>query len=339
MEPPTLDDILQKVTNGDLMAIVNVSDDAGAPSETSMPDLEAVAAHSLPMSLGGGAVDALARCAQAEAEADPTKLDQAAVLWAIFAFGEGYDPCGCKDHNINCRNFETTDRAAYPYDRVLELGKVDHWRLISGFDGHPFHIHINPFLVCPLPPEGSPHRNAKGRIFEPPFAHWRDTYLVNLDRQVDLLTEYKKFTGDFVFHCHKLNHEDHGMMELIRVCDPASESCDTLCDGWPCGWRECADGDASCEREVAINDCFLDPTRCLDMVVRCQDCTADGTCPPGSYCGDMSHTDGTLRCEPGCEGDGDCALTDRCDQGACVSAPPCAPPCGPGTTCRHGSCQ
>jgi len=338
-EPPTLDDILQKVTNGDLVAIVNVAASAGTATETTMPDLDAIAARSLPLSLQDGEVDALARCAQAEAETDPTKIDQAGVLWAIFAFGEGYDPCGCKDHNINCRNFETTERADYPYDRVLELGKVDHWRLISGFDGHPFHIHINPFLVCPLPPAGAPHRNTSGRLFEPPFAHWRDTYLVNLDRQVDLLTEYKKFTGDFVFHCHKLTHEDHGMMELIRVCDPATESCDSMCDGRPCGWRECAEGDASCAREVAINDCFLDPTRCLDMVVRCQDCTDDGTCPPGAHCGDMTHTDGTLRCEPGCQFDIDCAVTDRCGDGACVPAPPCAPPCGPGKSCRHGTCR
>jgi hypothetical protein len=75
-------------------------------------------------------------------------------------------------------------------DRVLELGAVDHWPLVSGFDGHPFHIH-NPFLVCPLPPAGSQEPNTKRRMFEPPFAHWRDTYLVNLDRTVDFLTEYR----------------------------------------------------------------------------------------------------------------------------------------------------
>ena len=142
-------------------------------------------------------------------------------MWLFFGNTEGFDQCGCPDHNINCRNFEITDRARYPYDRVLTKGAVDHWRIVSGFDGHPFHIHINPFLVCPLPAAGSRDRNEKSRVFEPPFAHWRDTYLVNLDRSADFLTEYKSHTGDFVFHCHKLNHEDHGMMELIRICDPA----------------------------------------------------------------------------------------------------------------------
>ena len=65
----------------------------------------------------------------------------------------------------------------------MKLGAVDHWRLLSGFDGHPFHIHTNPYLVCPLPPAGSSDRNAKSRLFEPPFAHWRDTYLVNSREQ------------------------------------------------------------------------------------------------------------------------------------------------------------
>jgi hypothetical protein len=82
--------------------------------------------------------------------------------------------------------------------RARREGRGRPLAVVSGFDGHPFHIHINPFLVCPLPPAGSPIRT-KGRIFEPPFAHWRDTYLVNLDRKLDMLTEYRAFTGSSCF--------------------------------------------------------------------------------------------------------------------------------------------
>lgn len=38
----------------------------------------------------------------------------------------GPDACGCPDHNINCKNLEYTDRAKYPWDRVLVKGEVDH---------------------------------------------------------------------------------------------------------------------------------------------------------------------------------------------------------------------
>ena len=337
-ELPTRDQILQRLTNGDLMAIVNVAASVGPASGTQMPDLEAVAALAPSFEMQGGAVDALQKCAEAEAVTDPAEIDQVALFWAVFFTGETYDTCGCKDHNINCRNFETTDRASRPYDRVLTLGAVDHWRITAGFDGHPFHIHINPFVVCPLPPEGAPHRNTKARIFEPPFAHWRDTYLVNLDRRHDLITEYRAFTGEYVQHCHKLPHEDEGMMELLRVCDPATEDCN-LCSGGPCEWDVCLPGDTNCEREVASTECFLDASKCPEALVRCMPCDEDQRCLPGNHCSEDAGDDGETRCVPGCVQDEDCLPTEACDGGACVAVGPCLPPCAPGTTCLHGECR
>lgn len=336
-ELPTADEILQATTNGDLVAIINVTNAAGPPTETTMPNLEVVAAESPSMMLQGGETDALALCADVEDEQDTSEIDQLAFMWPLFFTNtEGFDTCGCPDHNLNCKNFEYTDRQRYPYDRVLKKGAVDHWRLLSGFDGHPFHIHINPFVVCPIGGDDDP--NARGTLFEPPFAHWRDTYLVNLDRQVDVVTEYRAFTGSFVYHCHKLNHEDHGMMELLRVCDPATEDCDTLCDGEACGWRECNEGDESCERALLATECLLDPAKCPDAVLRCQTCSEEQSCPPASHCGDQAHTDGALHCAPGCVEDTDCAVLDACDEGVCVPAP-CAPPCAPGSMCVHGVCE
>ncbi len=334
---PTLDDLLQALTNGDLIGIVNVARSAGAPSETSMPDLEAVAALAPPLTLQDGNVDGLEKCREFEAVTDPRSVDQLVALWLLFYNTDGVDACGLPDHNVNGKNFEYTDRDTYPFDRVLPLGAVEHWRLTSGFDGHPFHLHINPFLVCPLPAEG---RNASGRIFEPPFAHWRDTYLVNLDRVVDVVSEYRAFTGSYVFHCHKLNHEDHGMMELVTVCDPAVEACDEKCSGGPCAWDACAPGDALCEKALKATLCALDPATCPEAALRCQPCAASARdCPPGSFCdASTPHLDGVERCVPGCEQDADCAPTDACTAGACVAAA-CPGPCPPPQVCRHGTCR
>ncbi|MCB9787092.1 MAG: multicopper oxidase domain-containing protein [Deltaproteobacteria bacterium] len=336
---PTLDEILKKLTNGDLIAIVNVTASAGPPTETAMPDLADLATHAPSMMLQDGKLDALARCAEVTAVTDIDAVDQLALLWAIPSDQDGYDACACPDHNINCENFELTDRERYPYDRVLLRGQVDHWRLQAGFDGHPFHIHINPFLVCPLPAVGSGSPNEKSRLFEPPFAHWRDTYLVNLDRTADLLTEYRAFTGDFVFHCHKLTHEDHGMMELIQICDPDTEDCATRCSGGPCGWRDCLDGDDACKRAVAASECVMDHSKCPEAALRCSRCTDGVGCPPGSTCSEVTDADGEVRCTPGCADSADCWPTDRCDAGECVGAAPCVPPCGPGSACVHGACQ
>ena len=301
-KPLTLDDLLRATTNGDLLAILNITKSAGQPTETKMPDLKAVAEHAPSMMLQGGKLDALAKCKEVQAVKDVDKIDQVAALWTIFYKTQGLDFCSCQDHNINCRNFGETDRKRYPWDRVLTLGKVDHWRLVSGFDGHPFHIHINPFLVCPLPPASSTEPNTKGRIFEPPFAHWRDTYLVNLDRTTDLLTEYRAFTGTYVYHCHKLTHEDHGMMERIKVCDPKAESCDTLCSGGKCAWNVCSDGDNDCLRQLTGAKCMIDARWCPEAGLRCTPCAgADKTCPPDATCADEPSADGLLRCLPGIE--------------------------------------
>ena len=43
MTAPTQQQILTEISNGDLIAIVNVTDAAGTPTETRMPDLSIVA--------------------------------------------------------------------------------------------------------------------------------------------------------------------------------------------------------------------------------------------------------------------------------------------------------
>merc|ERR1712039_23965 len=38
---------------------------------------------------------------------------------------------------------------------------------------------------------------------------------------VEILVHLVKFPGRRVLHCHFLNHEDHGMMSWMQVCDPS----------------------------------------------------------------------------------------------------------------------
>jgi hypothetical protein len=77
LTPPTLDDILRTITNGDLIGIVNVTAAAGAPTETQMPDLEAVAARAPSFQLDGGAVDAHEKCQEVAEVTEPAAIDQA----------------------------------------------------------------------------------------------------------------------------------------------------------------------------------------------------------------------------------------------------------------------
>jgi FtsP/CotA-like multicopper oxidase with cupredoxin domain len=87
--------------------------------------------------------------------------------------------------------------------RKLELGKADEWIVAaSNIAGHPFHIHVNPFEMLD---------EATGKWY------WKDTLFVQKGTKVRLRTRYEKFDGDFVLHCHILDHEDEGMMESVRI--------------------------------------------------------------------------------------------------------------------------
>lgn len=279
LEAPSEDAILNLLRNTEgakLVATVNVTADRGEPTRTTMPDLDAIAATAPEMSLDGASAEAM--CAEAAAVTDPSDIDQAAVLQVgIFTAEDPTIPCHCENYNVNCKNFEYVDRSRYPYDRDLPLGAVEHWRVGASFDGHPFHIHINPFITCP-----------NDNPFDPiPFAHWRDTYLVNLSRRIDLVTQYRKFTGPYVTHCHKLHHEDHGMMQLLRVCDPAED--DTCGDNH---WQACDPGDVVCRQQRAATECAISAETELDAFACI---TAEGL--PGGECE-----------ETVCSEDSDCLL-------------------------------
>ena len=74
---------------------------------------------------------------------------------------------------------------------------------------HPFHIHVKPFQVVEI--NGEPV-DRKG---------YDDTIAIPAGGRVRIRTRYTDFDGQFVLHCHILFHEDHGMMQVVRIVDPA----------------------------------------------------------------------------------------------------------------------
>jgi FtsP/CotA-like multicopper oxidase with cupredoxin domain len=109
-------------------------------------------------------------------------------------------------------------------DRTLVLGGVDEWKLTSFTGGHPFHIHINPFQIVevlnpskvdvsgPGDPNANQYANLKGV--------WKDTLFIQQGHVIRFRTRYQRYIGEFVLHCHILDHEDQGMMQNVRVAIP-----------------------------------------------------------------------------------------------------------------------
>ena len=116
------------------------------------------------------------------------------------------------------RNYFQINYAAYNPGRIryVQLNATEMWALNTigdPFTGnnaipplpHVFHIHVNPFQVARQGPNGQSE------------TVWKDTLLVPAGTQVNIYTRYLDFTGKFVMHCHILDHEDLGMMEVVDV--------------------------------------------------------------------------------------------------------------------------
>jgi FtsP/CotA-like multicopper oxidase with cupredoxin domain len=119
-------------------------------------------------------------------------------------------------------------------DRTLVLDTAEEWVLNSKFASHPFHIHVNPFQIASITWKDD-KKDDKGNVIEqrkgkpvgeddPNYAGmvgtWKDTIFVRTDVEVRVRTRYERYIGDFVLHCHILDHEDQGMMQNVRITYP-----------------------------------------------------------------------------------------------------------------------
>jgi FtsP/CotA-like multicopper oxidase with cupredoxin domain len=111
-------------------------------------------------------------------------------------------------------------------DQLLPLGGVEEWKLstVNAF-GHPFHIHVNPFQISKIINDATGEDvSENGDANEPQYANlkgsWKDTLFIRQGYTAYVRTRYRRYIGDFVLHCHILDHEDQGMMQNVRIGIP-----------------------------------------------------------------------------------------------------------------------
>jgi L-ascorbate oxidase len=116
-------------------------------------------------------------------------------------------------------------------DRLLILGSVDEWTLQSHFVSHPFHIHVNPFQIVKILDPNGKDVSVPGAIDDfggtpdPQYPGlkdvWKDTLWVKsvAGKPYSLVvrTRYQRYIGEYVLHCHILDHEDQGMMQNVSI--------------------------------------------------------------------------------------------------------------------------
>jgi FtsP/CotA-like multicopper oxidase with cupredoxin domain len=113
----------------------------------------------------------------------------------------------------------------------IALNAAEEWTLENWWNSsiHPFHIHVNPFQVLEI---FDPNTMSAPLQMKAPYI-WRDTIALPLANASDtskppipgyvkMRSRFVDFDGQFVLHCHILDHEDRGMMQSVQILDPKS---------------------------------------------------------------------------------------------------------------------
>jgi FtsP/CotA-like multicopper oxidase with cupredoxin domain len=105
---------------------------------------------------------------------------------------------------------------------VTNQGAVEEWTIQNRTtEVHEFHMHQVHFLVEAI--DGVPIPKKQQQLYDVfQVGYWSGkgdypTITVKLDFRGPTI-------GDFVYHCHILDHEDHGMMAIIRVLPPGKRT-------------------------------------------------------------------------------------------------------------------
>ncbi len=137
-----------------------------------------------------------------------TQLPSPAVK-RVVVFSENPKP----EFFINAKAYSTKAKPMF----VVHVGTVEEWHVVNVTqEVHDFHIHQLHFLV----------QKINGVAVSHPF--WADSFIVphrsaagskGVPGSLDLLMNFRDpvIRGEFLFHCHILDHEDQGMMAKIEA--------------------------------------------------------------------------------------------------------------------------
>ncbi len=119
------------------------------------------------------------------------------VTTRFFSF-DGMSKINGLEYDINRTDFQ------------VPFGQTELWRFTTnGNAPHPVHVHGASFQV---------QTRTKGRGTVVPWERgWKDTVLLQDQETVEVLIRFDGYRGLYLIHCHKLEHEDMGMMSNFQV--------------------------------------------------------------------------------------------------------------------------
>ncbi|HEV2261918.1 MAG TPA: multicopper oxidase domain-containing protein [Candidatus Rubrimentiphilum sp.] len=118
---------------------------------------------------------------------------------------------------------------AFPNVALIQprLGSVEEWTFINhNNDEHPMHVHVNDFQVTNTfdPAIGlrtGPEMWGEDNANVPAPKLGAEESLIAAGT-LSMRTHFEDYIGLYVMHCHRLNHEDNGLMALVNVIPAVS---------------------------------------------------------------------------------------------------------------------
>jgi spore coat protein A len=147
-----------------------------------------------------GTTDQVARIPFNLADIRPLHAPQRIAM--TWTFGVSKDSHGSY-WSINGRRFDPSR-----VDHRVRLGTTERWKLRNTSDTtHYVHLHEELWRTL--------QRDGKA---PPPWERgYEDTWRLDPGESVVVAAKFTDYTGDFMIHCHMLDHEDDGMMATFRV--------------------------------------------------------------------------------------------------------------------------
>ena len=122
------------------------------------------------------------------------------------------------------------DGNAFPNVPLIQarLGSVEEWNFVNhNNDAHPIHVHVNDFQVTKYfdPTTGTrlgPQMFGEDNANVPAPSLGPQEALIQAGT-LTMRTKFNDYLGLYVLHCHRLNHEDNGLMMLVNVIPAVSD--------------------------------------------------------------------------------------------------------------------
>jgi blue copper oxidase len=114
---------------------------------------------------------------------------------------------------FNFQGMNKINGQVYDHHRIdfnVPFNQTEKWTFTTaGNAPHPVHVHGASFQVID-------RRGGRNTLY-PWEAGWKDTVLLENNETVDVLIKFEAYKGIYLLHCHKLEHEDMGMMSNFEV--------------------------------------------------------------------------------------------------------------------------